>query len=96
MRELAVKALLYGDSAYTEYGLENLALKKRCILLMIKRKSTAKRINTFEQKKEKLKIRISLETTISDIKKIFPKTIHAIALEDFINKLTLCLDFNFN
>jgi hypothetical protein len=48
-----------------------------------------KRIDTLEQKNEKLKMRKRVETTISDIKKMFPRTIHAITLEGFLIKLTL-------
>lgn len=87
--KLPVEALLYGDSAYTDYKLEDAAFERRCISLKIQRKSNAKRIDTVEQKNEKLKMRKRVETTISDIKKMFPRTIHAITLEGFLIKLTL-------
>ena len=87
--KLPVEALLYGDSAYTDYKLEDAAFERRCISLKIQRKSNAKRIDTLEQKNEKLKMRKRVETTISDIKKMFPRTIHAITLEGFLIKLTL-------
>lgn len=87
--KLPVEASLYGDSAYTDYGLEDIALKRKCISLKIQRKSNAKRIDTLEQKNEKLKMRKRVETTISDIKKMFPRTIHAVTLEGFLIKLTL-------
>ncbi|WP_163401540.1 IS982 family transposase [Flavobacterium fluviatile] len=87
--KLPVEASLYGDSAYTDYGLEDIALERKCIFLKIQRKSNAKRIDTLEQKKEKLKMRKRVETTISDIKKMFPRTIHAVTLEGFLIKLTL-------
>jgi hypothetical protein len=87
--KLPPESSIYGDSAYTDYGLEDIALERRCILLKIQRKSNAKRIDTSEQKKEKLKMRKRVETTISDIKKMFPRTIHAITLEGFLIKLTL-------
>jgi len=87
--KLPAEASLYGDSAYTDYGLEDLALEKRGILLKIQRKSNAKRIDTLEQKKEKLKMRKRIETAISDIKKMFPRTIHAVTLDGFLIKLTL-------
>lgn len=89
IEKLPVEASLYGDSAYTDYGLEDLALEKICVLLKIQRKSNAKRIDTLEQKNEKLKMRKRVETTISDIKKMFPRTIHAVTLEGFLIKLTL-------
>lgn len=87
--KLPAEASLYSDSAYTDYGLEDIALERKCVLLKIQRKSNAKRIDTLEQKKEKLKMRKRVETTISDIKKMFPRTIHAITLEGLLMKLTL-------
>ncbi|MFC5978324.1 IS982 family transposase, partial [Flavobacterium salmonis] len=51
--------------------------------------SNSKRNDTLEQKREKLKMRKRVETTISDIKKLFPRTIHAVTLQGFIIKLTL-------
>jgi hypothetical protein len=87
--KLPVEASLYGDSAYTDYGLEDIALERKCIFLKIQRKSNAKRIDTLEQKYEKLKMRKRVETAISDIKKMFPRTIHAVTLEGFLIKLTL-------
>src|SRR5690606_7143837 len=87
--KLTAETSIYGDSAYTDYGLEDIALERKCILLKIQRKSNAKRIDTIEQKYEKLKMRKRVETTISDIKKMFPRTIHAVTLEGFLIKLTL-------
>lgn len=87
--KLPVESSLYGDSAYTDYGLEDIALERKCILLKIQRKSNAKRIDKLEQKNEKLKMRKRVETAISDIKKMFPRTIHAVTLEGFLIKLTL-------
>lgn len=73
----------------TDYGLEDIALESKCILLKIQHKSNAKRIDTIEQKYEKLKMIKRVETAISDIKKMFPRTIHAVKLEGFLIKLTL-------
>ncbi|OXA79426.1 transposase, partial [Flavobacterium columnare] len=72
-----------------DYSLEDAVYERRCISLKIQRKSNAKRMDTLEQKNEKLKMRKRVETTISDIKKMFPRTIHAITLEGFLIKLTL-------
>jgi Transposase DDE domain len=87
--KLPAEASLYGDSAYTDYGLEDIALERKCIFLKTQRKSNAKRIDTLEQKNEKLKMRKRVETAISDIKKMFPRTIHAVTIEGFLIKLTL-------
>lgn len=87
--KLPPEASVYGDSAYLDYGLEDSAFERRAVLLKIQRKSNSKRIDTPEQKNEKLKMRKRAETTISDIKKIFPRTIHAVTLDGFIIKLIL-------
>ena len=87
--KLPAEASLYAGSAYTDYGLEDFARERKCIILKIQRKSNAKRIDTSEQKYEKLKMRKRVETAISDIKKMFPRTIHAVTLEGFLIKLTL-------
>lgn len=50
--KLPVEASLNGDSDYTDYGLEDVALERKCISLKIQRKSNAKRIDTLEQKNE--------------------------------------------
>lgn len=87
--KLPPEASIYGDSAYLDYGLEDSALERRSVLLKIQRKSNSKRIDSMEQKAEKLKMRKRVETTISDIKKMFPRTIHAVTLQGFLIKLTL-------
>jgi hypothetical protein len=87
--KLPPEASIYGDSAYTDYGMEDIALERKGVLLKIQRKSNAKRIDTLEQKSEKIKMRKRVETTISDIKKMFPRTIHAITLKGLLIKLTL-------
>ena len=55
--KLPAEASFYGDSAYTDYELEDIALERKCILLKIQRKSNAKRIDTLERKNEKSKMR---------------------------------------
>ncbi|SHF70269.1 Transposase DDE domain-containing protein [Flavobacterium fluvii] len=87
--KLPAESSLYGDSTYTDYGLEDIALERKCILLKIQRKSNVKRVDTLEQKYEKPKMRKRVETAISDIKKMFPRTIHAATLEGLLIKLTL-------
>lgn len=87
--KLPAESSVYGDIAYLDYGLEDNALKRKAILLKIQRKSNSKRIDTKEQKLEKLRMRKRVETTISDIKKLFSRTIHAVTLDGFLIKLTL-------
>ncbi|ANO49130.1 transposase, IS4 family protein [Flavobacterium columnare] len=36
------------NSVYTDYGLEDIALERKCILLKIQRNSNAKRIDTLD------------------------------------------------
>ncbi len=87
--KLPAESSIYGDSAYLDYGLEDSAFARKAILLKIQRKSNSKRVDTLDQKNEKLKMRKRVETTISDIKKLFPRTIHAVTLDGFLIKLTL-------
>ncbi len=79
----------YCNSAYKDYGLEDVALERKGILLKIQRKSNAKKIDTLEQKNQKLKVIKRVETTIGKIKKMFPTTLHSITLEVFLIKLIL-------
>ncbi|MFP9100943.1 IS982 family transposase, partial [Flavobacterium sp. RHBU_24] len=60
--KLPAESSVYGDSAYLDYGLEDNALKRKAILLKIQRKSNSKRIDTKEQKLEKLRMRKRVET----------------------------------
>ena len=63
--------------------------KEDLICLKIQRKSNSKRKDTKEQVQKKLKMRKRIETAISDIKKLFPRTIHAVTLNGFLIKLIL-------
>lgn len=87
--KLPPEACLYGDSAYLDYKLEDDAFERKAVKLKIQRKSNSKRKDTKEQVFEKLKMRKRVETTISDIKKMFPRTIHVVTLNGLLIKLTL-------
>ena len=87
--KLSSESSVYGDSAYLDYGLEDSAFQRLAIMLKIQRKSNSKRTDTIEQKLEKLKMRKRIETAISDIKKLFPRTIHVVTIEGLLIKLTL-------
>ncbi len=89
IREFPPEASVYGDSAYTDYKKEDDLFNKDLIVLKIQRKSNSKRKDTDEQIQEKLKMRKRIETSISDIKKLFPRTIHAVTLNGFLIKLIL-------
>ena len=70
------EAKLYGDSAYTDYQAEDYLLENKNVELRTQRKSNSKRPDTEKQSKLKLKMRKRIEVAISDIKKMFPRTIH--------------------
>jgi hypothetical protein len=84
---LPPEASIYGDSAYTNYKIEDSVKAEKALLLKIQRKGNTKRPDNAEQTEEKLKMRKRVETTISDIKKLFPRTIHAITFRGFLLKL---------
>jgi hypothetical protein len=86
---LPPEASVYADSAYTDYKKEDDLYNKELILLKIQRKSNSKRKDNEKQIQEKLKMRKRVETSISDIKKLFPRTIHAVTLNGFLIKLIL-------
>lgn len=87
--KLPAESSLYADSAYTDYKMEAAALRNKCVLIKAQRKGNSKRPDTNDIRKEKLKMRKRVEVTISDIKKLFPRTIHAVTLDGFIIKITL-------
>lgn len=89
VQELPPEASVYGDSAYTDYKKEDKLFTEDLICLKIQRKSNSKRKDTKEQVQKKLKMRKRIETAISDIKKLFPRTIHAVTLNGFLIKLIL-------
>ncbi|MFL9829341.1 transposase [Flavobacterium sp. ST-87] len=66
--KLPAEASIYGDSAYLDYSLEDKAFERKGILLKIQRKSNSKRIDTLEQKTEKLKMRKRVETKLVTLK----------------------------
>lgn len=87
--KLPAEASIYGDSAYLGYALEDSTSERRGVLLKIQIRSNSKRMDTLEQKLEKLKMRKRVETKIGDIKKQFPRPIHAVTLDGFLIKQTL-------
>lgn len=89
VRGLPPEASVYADAAYTDYKLEDDLFASELINLKVQRKSNSKRTDTKLQTQEKLKMRKRIETSISDIKKMFPKTIHAVTLNGFLIKLIL-------
>lgn len=89
LTKLSPESTLYADSAYTDYAQEDNALKNYGIRIKTQRKSNSKRPDTNLQTIEKLKMRKRIEVAISDIKKLFSRTIHAVTINGFLIKLTL-------
>lgn len=86
---LPPESKLYADAGYTDYKREDEYFDKRGIELKVQRKKNSKRPETEEERKRKTQIRKRIETTISDIKKLFPKAIQAVTLRGFLLKINL-------
>ncbi|GAB3818292.1 hypothetical protein GCM10028895_44810 [Pontibacter rugosus] len=82
-------ARLYGDSAYTNYELEDLSMECEQVALLIERKSNSKRKDSAAMAFIKNTMRKRVETTFSEIEAAFPKSIHAVTPQGFILKLVL-------
>lgn len=92
--KLPAESSLYGDSAYTNYELEDELFNKYGVFLKTQRKNNSKRIDNKEDSKKKTQMRKRIEVTISDIKKMFSKTIHAVTLKGFLLKVILYIFVN--
>lgn len=87
LQQLQPEATVYADSAYNNYQAEDNLMSNHSIVLQAQRKSNSKRTDTKEQMQHKLKMRKRVEATICNIKKLFPRTIHAVTLNGFLIKL---------
>ncbi|ACE05702.1 hypothetical protein Aasi_0261 [Candidatus Amoebophilus asiaticus 5a2] len=81
---------LYADSAYTNYHLEDMLADDR-IKLYSQRKSNAHRKDTPSLAYLKERMRKVIETSISGIKGLFLKKIHAVTFQGFLIKILLFL-----
>jgi hypothetical protein len=89
--ELPPGSLLYADSAYTNYELEDLFLACKQVRLLCQRKRNSSRPDTPAMCFVKQTMRKRVETCLSDIEKAFPKTIHAVTPQGFLLKIVLFL-----
>jgi len=89
LEKLPPESRIYADSAYTNYQVEDTLFEKEFVKLKTQRKSNSKRPDTHTVVLEKLSMRKRVETSISDIKKMFPRTIHPVTLNRFLLKLIL-------
>ena len=87
--DLPPESSLYGDSAYTEYELEDLFKETELIDLKISRKSNSKRPDKPYQAFLKTTTRKRIETSISEIIEMTPHSIHAVTQEGFLLKILL-------
>lgn len=80
---------IYADAAYTNYLTEEELFEHEQLHLQVSRKSNSKRPKTYWAEYIIKHYRKRIETAISDIKKLFPRTIHAVTKEGFLLKLML-------
>jgi hypothetical protein len=85
------KSIIYADSAYTNYVIEDMLKDAENVELLVARKSNSKRKR--EPYTEYLieTMRKRIETTFSEISGLFPKKIHAVTDYGFILKVILFL-----
>jgi hypothetical protein len=89
--ELPAESELYGDSAYTNYEIEDLLLECDQVRLLTQRKSNSKRKDSPAMNFIKTTMRKRIETTFSEITDAFPRSIHAVTPQGFLLKITLFL-----
>ncbi|CEN53973.1 transposase (fragment) [Capnocytophaga canis] len=87
--KLPAESSLYGDSTYTDYELGDELFNKYGVLLKTQRKKNSKRIDSKEDSKKKTQMRKRVEVTISDVKKMFSRTIYGVTLKGFLLKIIL-------
>lgn len=94
---VAAESKIYGDSAYTDYQIEEDMRQADFIELMIQRKSNSKRPDQPWIRFIKEQMRKGIETTFSEIKALFLRKIHAVTFAGFLLKLvTFILAFTLN
>lgn len=86
---VAAESKIYGDSAYTDYQIEDEMRETALVELMIQRKSNSKRPDEPWIRFIKEQMRKGIETTFSEIKALFLKKIHAVTFKGFLLKLVM-------
>lgn len=87
--DLPAESNLYGDSAFTEYEMEELYKETELIKLMISRKANSKRPDLPYQAFLKTTMSKRIETTISEIVEMTPHSIYAFTFVGFLLKILL-------
>jgi hypothetical protein len=94
---VAPESKIYGDSAYTDYTIEDDTREAELIELMIQRRSNSKRPDEPWIRFLKLQMRKGIETTFSLIKGLFLRKIHAVTFKGFLLKILMfIIGFTFN
>ncbi len=94
---VAPESKIYGDSAYTDYTIEDDIKQIDLIELMIQRKSNSKRPDEPWIRFLKLQMRKGIETTFSMLKGLLLKKIHAVTFKGFLLKILMfIIGFTFN
>lgn len=88
---VAAQSKVYADAAYTDYTMEDNIKESDGIELMIQRRCNSKRKDEPWIRFIKEQMRKGIETTFSEIKALFLRTIHAVTFKGFLIKLTLFL-----
>src|SRR5690349_6219185 len=86
---VAPESKIYADSAYTDYQIEDDIKDAEQIELMIQRKSNLTRVDEPWIRFIKEHMRKGIETTFSEIKALFLRTIHAVTFKGFLLKMVL-------
>lgn len=86
---IAAESKIYGDSAYTDYQIEDDMKAADLIELMICRKRNSKRADTPWVRFIKEHMRKGIETSFSEIKALFLRKIHAVTFKGFLLKLVM-------
>lgn len=85
--QLPPESSIYGDSAYTDYVTEDLMFDAELLQLKTVRRSNSKRPDHPAAAYIKEIMRKKIETAISEIKALFPRTIHAVTFSGFLLKI---------
>ncbi|MVN23554.1 IS982 family transposase, partial [Mucilaginibacter arboris] len=84
--ELPAESEVFADSAYTNYEIEDQLMETDLIALKVHRKSNAKRIDSVSAAFIKECMRKRIETTISEIKGLFLRKLHAVTFKGWLLK----------
>ena len=88
--ETMEEGTLYADAAYTDYTLED-QLKDAGLNMTVNRKKNSKRPHSLDVTREISHKRKKIETCLSGLMRLLPRTIHAVRLQGFKLKLILFL-----